>query len=177
MAEKTSIRLDQDIIIPSCGFRTAGTVVTKEEAGDSYEWLLRNEIGHLVGQKTTAPIAAVVANEEVDVPEVDTIVQAIVESEITEGDQEAEVTSETTVEPEGEIETETDDKEEVVNEQKPVASEDAKVIVAVKELLAQGKMHLKTIVQQSGLTEEVVAPLLTEANGFRKNQQGWFSNI
>jgi hypothetical protein len=38
-------------------------------------------------------------------------------------------------------------------------------------------MHLKTIVQQSGFTEEVVAPLLTEANGFRKNQQGWFSNI
>jgi len=169
MSEKTSIKLDQDVIIPSCGFKTAGSVVTKEDAGDSYEWLLKNKIGHMVGEKRVVPVAAVLHAPEDASPEPD-------ESEEGDDKQDADVASET-LDPEVDVESETNDEEEVVNEQTPVTSEDAAVIVAVKELLAQGKMHLKTIVQQSGLTEEVVAPLLTEANGFRKNQQGWFSNI
>jgi hypothetical protein len=168
MSEKTSIKLDQDVIIPSCGLKTAGTVISKQEAGDSYEWLLKNNMGHLVGQKTKVQVAQPVVEsettsdtEELDADDADDEEEAAADSKASDSDDESETT----------------DDGEVVNEQTPVTSEDAAVIVAVKELLTQGKMHLKTIVQQSGFTEEVVAPLLTEANGFRKNQQGWFSNI
>jgi hypothetical protein len=58
-----------------------------------------------------------------------------------------------------------------------IVSDDASVISAIKMLLSEGKMQLKTIGQQAGIAEEVIAPLLTEANGFTKNQQGWFSLV
>jgi len=152
MSEKTAIKLDEEVIIPSCGYKAAGTVVTKAEAGDSYEWLLKNEKGHLVSDQVQSSATKVTVGPEV----------------VEDDDADQDVDGESTVSDEG----------EVVNEQTPVVSEDdAAVIGTVKELLAQGKMHLKTIVQQTGFTEEVVSPLLTEANGFRKNQQGWFSNI
>jgi len=144
--ERTAIRLSEDIIIPSCGYKTAGSVVTKEEAGASYEWLLKNDKGDLVGDQEAAKavVPAVIHEDPV-----------VSEEDKTEGDD-----------------------GEVAKEQTLVVSEDdAAVIKTVKELLVQGKMHLKTIVQQTGFTEESVSPLLTEANGFRKNQQGWFSNI
>lgn len=170
MSEKTSIKLDQDVIIPSCGLKTAGTVISKQEAGDSYEWLLKNNIGHLVGQKTKVQVAQPVVESDEPTSDPEEL------DENDADDDEADADAETSDSDE-DVESETTDDGEVVNEQTPVTSEDAAVIVAVKELLTQGKMHLKTIVQQSGFTEEVVSPLLTEANGFRKNQQGWFSNI
>jgi hypothetical protein len=164
MAEKTSIKMDQDIIIPSCGFRAAGTVVTKEEAGDSYEWLLKNEKGQLVSDN----VSVVPADPAIlTAPKGKTAVQV---------DPAGTDATETDTEDEGELAE--GDEGSVTSEETPVVSEDdAAVIGTVKELLAQGKMHLKTIVQQTGFTEDVVSPLLTEVNGFRKNQQGWFSNI
>lgn len=165
MSEKTSIKLDQDVIIPSCGFKTAGSVITKEDAGDSYEWLLKNEKGQLVSDNVSVVVVPSGA-QILTAPKGKTAVQV---------DPAGTDATETDTEDEGEP-AEGDDGS-VTSEEIPVTSEDAAVIVAVKELLTQGKMHLKTIVQQSGLTEEIVAPLLTEANGFRKNQQGWFSNI
>ncbi len=51
------------------------------------------------------------------------------------------------------------------------------MIETVKSIIGDGKAQMKTIVQKSGISEDVIAPLLTEANGFTKNQQGWFSKI
>ncbi len=51
------------------------------------------------------------------------------------------------------------------------------MIESVKTLIGKGKLQLKAIVQQSGIAEEVVTPLLTSDNGFQKNQTGWFSLI
>ena len=51
------------------------------------------------------------------------------------------------------------------------------IILAVKQHLSEGKLQLKTLVQQTGISEDVLVPLLTEENGFSKNQQGWFSLI
>lgn len=48
------------------------------------------------------------------------------------------------------------------------------VIEKVKSILGDGKLQLKTIVRESGISEDVFSPLLTEANGFKKSQ-GWFS--
>ncbi len=54
---------------------------------------------------------------------------------------------------------------------------DEGIIMAVKQHLTEGKLQLKTLVQQTGISEDVLVPLLTEENGFSKNQQGWFSLI
>lgn len=58
-----------------------------------------------------------------------------------------------------------------------IVSDNTAVIDSVRKLLSEGKMQLKTIGQQIGIAEEIIAPLLTEANGFTKNQQGWFSLV
>ena len=76
-------------------------------------------------------------------------------------------------EPSGESESEDDEESETDS----TVSDDASVISAVRTLLSDGKMQLKTIGQKTGISEEVIAPLLTEANGFTKNQQGWFSLV
>jgi hypothetical protein len=54
---------------------------------------------------------------------------------------------------------------------------DAEVVSIVRNVLTEGKLQLKTILSQTGLTEEAVIPVLTEANGFKRNQQGWYSNV
>ena len=48
---------------------------------------------------------------------------------------------------------------------------------AIKAVLSAGKGRLADVVEKSGLTEEVVSALLTEANGFYKNQQGWYGTV
>lgn len=113
-----SIKLLQEVIIAACGVKKRGDVVTAEDCGESWDWVLQH-----------------VAHEVVD------------------GDQEP---------------------EEVVD----TPSEEAvDVLEKVKTLLADKKSRLDDIVEHTGLTEEAVSAVLTEENGFHKNQQGWWGII
>lgn len=158
MSEAKAIKLHEDIIIPSCGLKHAGEVVTKEEAGCSFQWLFDNQFGeecdpdmpvqHAEPEQSDIAVGDDAVSEETDVTA----------GESTDSDDEASASDTAT--------------------ETPVASEgDAEVIAIVRNALLEGKLQLKTILTQTGLTEEAVVPVLTKENGFTRNQQGWYSNV
>lgn len=158
MSEAKAIKLHEDVIIPSCGLKHAGQVVTKEEAGCSFQWLFDNQFGEEWDPSVAVPHAE---PEQTDIAIGDDTVSEETDEEADESsdsDDEASATDTVT--------------------ESPAASEgDAEVIGIVRNALTEGKLQLKTILSQTGLTEEAVIPVLTEANGFKKNQQGWYSNV
>jgi len=158
MSEAKAIKLHEDITIPSCGLKRAGQVVTREEAGCSFQWLFDNQFGEEWDPAVPVPHAE---SEQADVAVGDDTVSEETDGETDESsdsDDEASATDTVT--------------------ESPVVSEgDAEVIGIVRTALTEGKLQLKTILSQTGLTEEAVIPVLTEANGFKKNQQGWYSNV
>lgn len=159
MSEAKAIKLHEDITIPSCGLKRAGQVVTREEAGCSFQWLFDNQFGEEWDPAVPVPHAD---PEQADVAVVDDAVSAETDGETDESsdsDDESSATDTVTESPVAESEV------------------DVEVVTIVKAALAEGKLQLKTILAQTGLTEEAVVPMLTEANGFKKNQQGWFSII
>ena len=158
------IRLLEPMIIPACGRRNAGDVVTPEDCGDSWEWILNNGRFEVVAD--AAPV------EPDAVPETEPIADVVVEPEVDA----------TEVVPSGETEVVTDvvvEPETVVTDTEPavVSDADAQALEAIKAVLSAGKGRLADVVEKSGLTEEVVSALLTEANGFYKNQQGWYGTV
>lgn len=158
-SEAKAILLHEDIIIPSCGTKRAGDIVTREEAGCSFQWLFDNQFGEPCDPDAKVKPVLPVKAEEVVVAEVDS------DGESDDSDDESDGSDEESTESQSDTE-------------QPVASEaDAEVIGILRTVLTEGKLQLKTILSQTGLTEEAVVPVLTEANGFKKNQQGWFSNI
>lgn len=153
MSEAKAILLHEDIIIPSCGMKYAGQVVTREEAGCSFQWLFDNEFGEECDPDTPA---RVIEPEPEDV--------AIGDSAIPEEtDGSTDESSDSDAESSATVTTESD--------------VDVEVVGIVRTVLTEGKLQLKTILSQTGLTEEAVIPVLTEANGFKRNQQGWYSIV
>jgi len=157
-----SIKLLQEVIIAACGVKKRGDVVTAEDCGESWDWVLQH-VAHEVVDGDQEP------EEVVDTP-VDTPADTPVdESDETSSDEDAVETDETAEVVDGDQEP-----EEVVD----TPSEEAvDVLEKVKTLLADKKSRLDDIVEHTGLTEESVSAVLTEENGFHKNQQGWWGII
>ena len=111
-----AIQLLEDVIIPACGIKKAGDIVTASDCGDSWEWMLQRS-----RHKVVVP-----ADDPADAPEVTTEVD---------------------------------------------------VVAKLKESIGDKKYRIDDIVERTGLTEDVVVSALTEANGFQKNQQGWWKVV
>ncbi len=157
-SEAKAILLHEDIIIPSCGFKRAGDVVTREEAGCSFQWLFDNQYGEACDPDIprSAP-----QPEQVDVAIGDTAIS-----------EETEKVTDDPSDSEGDASA-----EKSVDQESAAPEVDAEVVSILRNVLTEGKLQLKTILSQTGLTEEAVIPMLTEANGFKRNQQGWYSNV
>lgn len=178
MVAVEQIRLLEPMIIPACGAKKAGTIVTPEECGESWEWILNH--GRFEVVSTDVPVA----EPEVDAPpELEVVVDAVVEPEVDATEVVQPVEPEAVVEPTEVVEPpvvepQVVEPETVVAETEPVVtSEESQALEAIKAVLSVGKGRLADVVEKSGLTEEVVSALLTEANGFYKNQQGWYGTV
>lgn len=157
------IRLSQDICIPSCGMKKARQVVSQVDCGDSWDWLVSNKVGQVLTEAEYAEAMASPAPVQADEPDDD--------QDEDEGDDEME--GDETEKPES-SDVSSEASAEDVPAAEPLSEGDKSVLDAVKSHLANGKAQLKTILLKTGLTEDVVGPVLTEANGIRKNQQGWY---
>lgn len=169
MVAVEKIRLLEPMIIAACGAKKVGDVLTPEDCGESWEWILDNGRFEVVTMDVP-----VVEPEVVAPPEPEVIADEVVEPEVV---QPAE--PEPVVEPTEVVEPQVVEPETVVAETEPavVASEESQALEAIKAVLSVGKGRLADVVEKSGLTEEVVSALLTEANGFYKNQQGWYGTV
>lgn len=169
MADVQSIKLLEPVIIASCGARNAGDVVTSEECGESWEWIL----DHINYEVVAEPVAVVVTPpaEPVEPESTEEIPAAVVDSaEESPAEVVADVSPEQDVTPDV-VPDATETTEVVLNEG------DAATVEAVKSVLVVGKSRLKDLLEKTGLTEEVVSPVLIEANGFYVNQQGWYGLV
>lgn len=175
MVTVEQIRLLEPMIISACGARKAGDVVTPKDCGDSWEWILNH--GRFEAVATDVPVVEheVVAPLEPEVvPEPEVVATEVVQQ----------VEPETVVEPTEVVEPpvvepQVVEQETVVTKTEPAVVADANLqaLEAIKAVLSAGKGRLADVVEKSGLTEEVVSSLLTEANGFYKNQQGWYGTV
>lgn len=169
-----AIQLLEDVIIPACGIKKAGDIVTASDCGDSWEWMLQRSRHKVVAPADDPADAPEDAADEVSevADEVTTDVSDDVEADAgTESDSEVETPADAPVEvpadvpvdgaevPETEIATETD------------------VVAKLKESIGDKKYRIDDIVERTGLTEDVVVAAMTEANGFQKNQQGWWKVV
>lgn len=159
MAEsEIAIRLLEDVIIPACGIKKAGDIVTASDCGDSWEWMLQRS-RHKVVSLDDVPADAT--------------------------DEVSEVADEATADVSDDVETDTDTDAESDSESEVDAAESSETEVAgdtdavakIKEVLGEKKSRIDDICEDTGLTEEVVVAALTEANGFQKNQQGWWKVV
>lgn len=162
------IRLNQDVCIPGTGTRKSRQVVSQADCGDSWQWLLDNRFGTVLNEAEFAAAVAVAGPAPADESDEDVDDD---ESDDESEDEEAEG-SETSPETE-----QTASPEVEAPSAEPLSEDQAAVLQQVKEHLKTGKAQLKTILLETGLTEDVVAPVMTEANGIRKNQQGWYGLI
>lgn len=161
------IRLLEPMIIPSCGAKDSGDIVTPEDCGESWEWIINNARFEVV--ETDVPVV----EQEVSEPEsVDP--DPVVEPEVDATEEPEAVVDEVVETPVEEVAVTEVTEETVVPTETVVTDEEAQALEAIKAVLSGGKGRLADIVEKSGLTEEVVSALLTEANGFFKNQQGWY---
>lgn len=176
MVAVEQIRLLEPMIIPACGERKVGDVVTPEDCGESWEWILN----HGRFEYVTADVPGA-EPEVVAPPEPEVVVDPVVDPEpVVEPEADAtEVVQQTEPEAVVEMTEVVDPTETVVTETEPavVADEESQALEAIKAVLSVGKGRLADVVEKSGLTEEVVSALLTEANGFYKNQQGWYGTV
>lgn len=164
------IRLNQDVCIPGTGTRKSRQVVSKADCGDSWQWLIDNRYGQVLNEAeyaaaiaSTAPVQAEEVEDEDEQDDDDD------ESDASESEQSTEPAS-----PAPAVEQSPAEPEKVAE---PLSEDQQAVLQTVKDFLATGKARLETILMQTGLTEEVVTPVLTEANGLRRNQQGWWGLI
>ena len=142
---------------PACGIKKAGDIVTASDCGDSWEWMLTRSRHKVVS----------LDDVEADAPEA----TGEVAVEVT-----GEVTDEVATDVSDDVETETDSEPEV---ETPADTEvpATDVVAKIKEVLGEKKSRIDDICEDTGLTEEVVVAALTEANGFQKNQQGWWKVV
>lgn len=159
MAEsEIAIRLLEDVIIPACGIKKAGDIVTASDCGDSWEWMLQRSRHKVVSFDDVSADAT---------------------------DEVSEVADEATADVSDDVETDTDTDAESDSESEVDAAESSETEVAgdtdavakIKEVLGEKKSRIDDICEDTGLTEEVVVAALTEANGFQKNQQGWWKVV
>lgn len=164
-----AIQLLEDMIIPACGIKKAGDIVTASDCGDSWQWMLersRHKVVSLDDVPADAPAEVSEVSEVAD--EVTTDVSDDVETDsVADADSEVETP---VVVP---VDVPTDAPEATETE---VAVE-ADAVAKIKEVLGEKKSRIDDIVEDTGLTEDVVVAALTEANGFQKNQQGWWKVV
>ena len=155
MAEsEIAIRLLEDVIIPACGIKKAGDIVTASDCGDSWQWMLERS-RHKVVSLDDVPADAT--------------------------DEVSQVADEATTDVSDDVETDTDAESEsevdAAESSKTEVAGDTDAVAKIKEVLGEKKSRIDDICEDTGLTEEVVVAALTEANGFQKNQQGWWKVV
>lgn len=155
MAEsEIAIRLLEDVIIPACGIKKAGDIVTASDCGDSWQWMLERSRHKVVSLDDVPADAA---------------------------DEVSEVADEATTDVSDDVETDTDAESEsevdAAESSKTEVAGDTDAVAKIKEVLGEKKSRIDDICEDTGLTEEVVVAALTEANGFQKNQQGWWKVV
>ena len=177
-----AIQLLEDVIIPACGIKKAGDIVTASDCGDSWEWMLQRS-RHKVVVPADDP-----ADVPADAPEDATDEVSEVADEVTtdvSDDVEADAGTESESEVETPVVVPADDPTDVPTDvpadgaevpETEVATE-TDVVAKLKESIGDKKYRIDDIVERTGLTEEVVVAALTEANGFQKNQQGWWKVV
>ena len=143
-----AIRLLEDVIIPACGVKKIGDIVTASDCGDSWEWMLQRSRHEVVNPDDVPD----------DVPEVADEVTADVSDDV-----------ETAAVPDSEVETPADSAD--------VPATETDAVAKIKEVLGEKKSRIDDICEDTGLSEDVVVAALTEANGFQKNQQGWWKIV
>ena len=148
-----AIRLLEDVIIPACGVKKAGDIVTASDCGDSWEWMLARSRHKVVSLDDVEPDVPADVTEVAD--EVTTDVSDDVESD-SAADSEVETPADTDV---------------------PAEVPATDVVAKIKEVLGEKKSRIDDICEDTGLSEDVVVAALTEANGFQKNQQGWWKIV
>ncbi len=173
MADVQSIKLLEPVIIASCGAKNSGDVVTFEDCGESWNWII-DHVNHEVVAEPDAVEVTPPAEPSEQETQPTTVVDAVVEPEVVQP-----VEPEAVVEPTEVVEPPFVEPQVVEPETEPavVLGEESQALEAIKAVLAIGKGRLADVVEKSGLTEEVVSALLTEANGFYKNQQGWYGTV
>lgn len=170
MADGQSIKLLEPVIIASCGARNSGDIVTSEDCGESWEWILNNINYEVVAEPVAVEVIQPMEPAEPEAP-VETLPADVVDSvEQAPAEVVADVPPEPVVVPDV-VPDAAETTEVVINDG------DAATVEAVKSVLASGKSRLKDLLEKTGLTEEVVSPVLTEANGFYVNQQGWYGLV
>jgi len=157
-----AIRLLEDVIIPACGIKKAGDIVTASDCGDSWEWMLQRS-RHKVVVPADAPDDA--ADEVSEVADE-------VTTDVSDG-----VEADTSAESESEVETPADAPTDVPEASETEVAGETDAVAKIKEVLGEKKSRIDDIVEDTGLTEDVVVAALTEANGFQKNQQGWWKVV
>jgi len=155
MAEsEIAIRLLEDVIIPACGIKKAGDIVTASDCGDSWQWMLERSRHKVVSLDDVPADAA---------------------------DEVSEVADEATTDVSDDVETDTDAESEsevdAAESSNTEVAGDTDAVAKIKEVLGEKKSRIDDICEDTGLTEEVVVAALTEANGFQKNQQGWWKVV
>ena len=155
MAEsEIAIRLLEDVIIPACGIKKAGDIVTASDCGDSWQWMLERS-RHKVVSLDDVPADAT--------------------------DEVSQVADEATTDVSDDVETDTDAESEsevdAAESSNTEVAGDTDAVAKIKEVLGEKKSRIDDICEDTGLTEEVVVAALTEANGFQKNQQGWWKVV
>lgn len=159
-----AIRLLEDVIIPACGIKKAGDIVTASDCGDSWEWMLQRS-RHKVVVPADAPDDA--PDDAAD--EVSEVADEVTTDVSDDVEADAGVESEVETPAEGPADAPEVPETEVAGETDAVAK--------IKEVLGEKKSRIDDIVEDTGLTEDVVVAALTEANGFQKNQQGWWKVV
>ena len=147
-----AIRLLEDVIIPACGVKKIGDIVTASDCGDSWEWMLARSRHKVVSPDDVSE----------EVPEVSYETPADASDDVQPdpgAESESEVSDETPADAVEVPETETD------------------AVAKIKEVLGEKKSRVDDICEDTGLAEDVVVAALTEANGFQKNQQGWWKVV
>lgn len=176
----TGVRLRGDTIFSSCGLRKGGEIVTIAEAGDSWQWIIDSRAGEFIDDADIAADTESIPSVISESPEVADEVTTDVSDDV---ETETETETETGAESNSESEFETPvvvpadvpaDGTEVPETEVPTETD---VVAKLKESIGDKKYRIDDIVERTGLTEDVVVAALTEANGFQKNQQGWWKVV
>lgn len=158
MSKIVAIKLINNCIIAAIGECSAGEVFLKEDCGDSWDWLLEPHNRVAVGLNEDQYV------EELEKAEADEELKAE-EAGLVDTEQDEAVTEETSVASESE------------SGQEQASDVGTDLVDGLTTILREGKKHIKSLVEATGSTEEELIAVLTEANGFHKNQQGWWGCV
>jgi len=170
MSEIIGVKLHTEVIIPAIGVCPAGTLLSRDQCADSWLWLLdgRNNVAipcTAEDMERHVQVAEAMAAAKAEAPlESSEVVAPESDSEVIEGESATEV-----VEPSGDTPV-TEDASGEPGSEVP----ENEMVAKLTEILTEGKKRMDVLMTATGFGEDVLTAVLTEANGFSKNQQGWW---